>query len=98
MPSLVQERGLYPNPFVSQLNVYFRLRVDAEVTVAIYNVAGEPVRRLQVPGQAGDNLLPWLGVNDAGSRCASGVYVVHVLAQGRDGTQGGFWDRAVVQR
>ena len=92
------ERGLYPNPFGATLSIYFRLRVAAQLDLVIFDVAGEPVWRLAVEGQAGDNLVPWQGVNGQGMRCASGTYLLDVRAQGVDGTQGGFWDRLAVAR
>lgn len=95
---LVQVHGLYPNPFVDVLNVYFTLRVDAAVTLAIYDVAGEPIRRIQMDGHAGKNLLPWAGINESGGRCASGVYQLRLLAKGVDGTEGSFWARAAAAR
>ncbi len=97
-PQLLEALGLYPNPFADQLNIGFRLRVAASVSVAIFDVAGEPVWRWQRPVPAGANAAPWLGVNERGSRCASGVYLIHVKAQGLDGTEGAYWARALLAR
>ena len=94
----MEERGLYPNPFGPMLHIFFSLRVDAAVTVTIYDVAGEPVRRIALDGRAGNNLVPWPGANDVGGRCASGIYLLQVAAKGVDGTQGQFWDRAAAAR
>ena len=92
------EKGLYPNPFSEVLHVFFLLRVDARVSLAIYDVAGEPLYHLEIQGRAGKNVMDWAGVNAAGGRCASGVYVLRVSAQGADGSQDGFWDKAVAVR
>jgi hypothetical protein len=95
---LVERRGLYPNPFGALLHIYFRLRVAGAVSVSIYNVAGEPIRRIRVAGVAGDNVVDWAGVNDGGAECASGIYLLRVAAQGVDGTEGSYWDQAAAQR
>jgi hypothetical protein len=96
--ALIEKRALYPNPFGPLLNVYFRLRVDADVTLAVYDVAGEVVCKVPFQGHAGDNVLQWAGVNASGLRCASGVYTLRVSAVGVDGSIGGYWDRAAAMR
>lgn len=96
--SLIQVRGLYPNPFSDRLKIYFTLRVDAQVQLRIYNVAGEPIRTLEMAGRAGPNQLEWLGDNQAGQRVASGAYVLRVQAEGLDGSTDDFWERAAVSR
>jgi hypothetical protein len=80
------------------LHIFFSLRVQASVSIGIYNVAGEPVRRIQIEGHPGDNVVPWPGVNDVGGRCSSGIYLLQVVAKGVDGTQAQFWDRAAAAR
>jgi uncharacterized repeat protein (TIGR01451 family) len=97
-PELVQERGVYPNPFTDKARIYFTLRVEALVRVTVFNVAGEPLFRLEVPGRPQKNEVIWEGVNDAGARCASGVYILRVQAEGIDGTNGGYWSTVVIQR
>lgn len=97
-PHLIQVRGLYPNPFVEHVTVYFTLRVQAAVRCHIYDVAGEPIKTLEMAGKAGPNTLEWLGENGDGGRCASGTYLLHLQALGVDGTQEGFWERAAVSR
>lgn len=95
---LIQVRGLYPNPFVEHVTVYFTLRVPAAVRCHIYDVAGEPIKTLEMAGIVGPNTLQWLGENGDGGRCASGTYLLHLEASGVDGTQEGFWERAAVSR
>jgi uncharacterized repeat protein (TIGR01451 family) len=97
-PDLVEERGVYPNPFSDKVRLYFSLRVSALVRFTVYNVAGEPLFRLEVPGQPQKNEVVWDGVNDAGARCASGVYILRVQAEGIDGSNGGYWTTVVIQR
>lgn len=95
---LIQLKGLYPNPFSDVLKIYITLRVDSDVTLDIYNVAGEPIQQLRQASNAGKNLLEWKGENAGGGRCATGVYVLHLQAQGVDGTKDDFWERAAVAR
>jgi hypothetical protein len=96
--NLILLKGLYPNPFSDHLGIYFTLRVDAPVALNIYNVAGEPIQTLTMAGKAGKNLMTWAGDNHDGGRCATGVYLLHLVAQGVDGTSEGFWERAAVSR
>ena len=95
---LIKVRGLYPNPFSEHLGVYFTLRVDAQIAFMVYNVAGEPIKRISLQGKAGKNLLNWDGDNEEGGRCASGVYLLRLDADGVDGTVDSFWERAAVSR
>jgi hypothetical protein len=95
---LIRVRGLYPNPFSDRLRVYFTLRVDADVTLKVYNVAGEPIQTVDLPAKAGKNEIVWLGDNQAGGRVASGTYILRFQAWGIDGTQEDFWERAAVSR
>ena len=91
--SLIQPVGLYPNPFTDKSVLMFNLRVQAQVEVTIFNVAGEVVDGFVVNGQASPpvNSAVWEGINRFGARCASGIYPVHVKAHGVDGTNGDYW-------
>ena len=97
-PALVVEKGIYPNPFSDQAKLYFNLRVNAHLDLQFYNVAGEPVYRLETDGVAGPNQAVWRGVNEVGARCASGVYILHLTAVGVDQSSGDFWADLVVMR
>jgi hypothetical protein len=96
--NLILIQGFYPNPFKTTLQIYYTLRVDAQVRVAVYDVAGEAVTELRQAGLAGVNLLSWQGDNQFGGRCASGIYVLHALAQGNDGSSGQFWGTVAIAR
>ncbi len=74
------------------------MREDAEVTLGIYNVAGEPIRTQAASAKTGKNLMTWEGVNADGSRCASGVYILRFKGKGVDGTEEDFWETAVIAR
>jgi len=88
---LIQQKAVYPNPFTNAANLYFMLRVDANVRVEVFNVAGEIIFRKDYGCLAGPNDIQWLGVNDYGARTATGIYIVTVKASGVDGSQGGYW-------
>jgi len=90
-PVLIQQKAVYPNPFTNAANLYFMLRVDANVRVEVFNVAGEIIFRKDYGCLAGPNDIQWLGVNDYGARTATGIYIVTVKASGVDGSQGGYW-------
>jgi hypothetical protein len=94
----VEEHGVYPNPFSDRAHLYFTLRSPAQARVDVYNIAGEPIASLSQACAAGKNDLLWDGSNGNGGRCASGVYVLRVHADGMDGTTGSYWSSVVIQR
>lgn len=95
---LIQERGIYPNPFAERAKIYFSLRVEAVAKLTVYNVAGEPLFVKQYPGVVGPNVIDWDGVNDSGARCASGIYILRLQADGVDRSTGGYWATVAIQR
>lgn len=97
-PDLIEERGVYPNPFSDRVHLYFTLRVDSAAKLIIYNVAGEVVYVLARDLKAGPQELLWEGINDVGSRCSSGVYIVDLKASGADGSAGGYWTNVAIVR
>ncbi len=66
-----------PNPFRSDVALGFALPRPAEVTVAVYDLAGRRVRMVR-RGQmaAGEQRLRWDGRDDAGRASAPGVYLI----------------------
>ena len=71
----------YPNPFNPQTTIAFELRELGEVKLEIYNILGQRVKTL-INGKrdAGRYTLKWNGLNDAGNRVASGVYLYRLQA------------------
>lgn len=71
-----------PNPFAARLAIAFELARAEEVTVDIFGVRGQRVRRLAgrvLP--AGPARLDWDGSDDAGRRLPAGVYLLRVRAR-----------------
>jgi subtilisin-like proprotein convertase family protein len=74
-PSSYVLRGLNPNPFNPITTVSYGQPVDGDVSLRIYNVAGQLVRVLvDGPGEAGYHSAVWNGRDDSGAPVASGVY------------------------
>ena len=80
------------------MRIFFTLRVAADVDLEVYNVAGEPIVHLQQACAATVNEIEWKGLNEAGGKCASGVYLVRLSAVGRDKSTGTFWTTVVIVR
>jgi hypothetical protein len=80
----------YPNPFhpdVGPTTIAYKLDDAASVTLRIFSLSGELVRKEDFPagsagGLAGLNQFEWDGENGDGSLVASGGYVVLVEAKG----------------
>ncbi len=75
-------RGNYPNPFVQGTTVEYTLSEKREVTIEIYNILGQRVRRL-VRGEqkeAGLHSVRWNGRNDLGRPVGSGMYFYRIDA------------------
>ena len=70
----------YPNPFNPETWIPYQLAEDAEITVRIYNTAGETVKILfsghQTSGvyMSRDKAAYWDGCNEIGEAAASGLY------------------------
>jgi len=71
----------YPNPFNPSTTVRYDLPEQAQVEIAIYNIAGQRVRTLVSGTQsAGRQEVVWDGCDDSGSRVSSGVYLYRMSA------------------
>ena len=66
----------YPNPFNPETTIPYALSSDAIVSLTIYNIAGQVVRKL-VDGEAlaaGQYQAVWDGRSESGASVASGMY------------------------
>jgi FlgD Ig-like domain len=71
----------YPNPFNPTTTISFALLDAGEVSLSIYNMNGQLVKKL-VAGEmnAGRHSLVWNATNDRGQQVASGVYLYVIKA------------------
>jgi hypothetical protein len=71
----------YPNPFNPSTTIKYQIAVDANVTLDVYNLAGQKIRTLVSNEQkAGYYSVVWDGRNDAGQTVSSGLYLYRVHA------------------
>ncbi len=78
----------FPNPFNPSTQIEFRLPGAQHVTLTIFNVLGQEVRRLaDGVAPAGLNRITWNGLNDAGTAVTSGLYVYRLDVAGRSETR-----------
>ena len=71
----------YPNPFNPETRIQYRLPKDSPVSLVIYNIRGQNVRRLVNWEQsAGSYVITWNGLDDAGVPVASGIYFYRLAA------------------
>ncbi|HIG17527.1 MAG TPA: T9SS type A sorting domain-containing protein [Candidatus Handelsmanbacteria bacterium] len=70
----------FPNPFNSSVLVRFRIEAEAAVSIDIYDVTGQHVRRLLNESySAGNHAVEWDGrAGDGGDAVASGVYLLRL--------------------
>ncbi len=70
----------YPNPFNPEAWIPYELEKEANVTIDIYNVNGQIVRKLNLGRQLRGRYISrekaayWDGRNEFGVRAASGIY------------------------
>ena len=76
-----------PNPFNPQTSVRFNMHKAGDYRLEIYDISGRLVRSQDGRASAGEVELSWNGRDDQGSAAASGVYLMKVIAGGRDETR-----------
>ena len=65
----------YPNPFNPLTTIDYQIPEEGKVVLGIYNLLGQPIRRLVDTEQdAGDYQVEWDGRDGEGSRVVSGIY------------------------
>jgi len=70
----------YPNPFNASTTIRFALPTDSDVSLRIYNVAGQLVREYKQHMNTGYRSITWDGTNAKGEVVASGVYFYKLQA------------------
>jgi len=75
----------YPNPFNPTTNIAFNLVKDAHVSVDVYNIKGQRVKRIvNEPFKSGNHTVTWNGVDATGKSVGSGIYFIAVNAGGQN--------------
>jgi hypothetical protein len=90
----------YRNPFHDQTRFFISLPKDGQVTIEIYNRAGEMVRSL-ITSQwfsYGIHFIPWDGKNDQGKELAPSAYIYVVDFTANDGERITIKKKAVIAR
>jgi len=73
----------YPNPFNPETTIYFELVEKGPVTLSIYDMKGNHVKKLVDSfWDIGNHQVIWNGYHDDGSQAASGIYL-YKLRSGR---------------
>ena len=81
VPEVFELQQNYPNPFNPETSIRFQLPVISEVTLSIYNLKGQLVRKLvNEEKQAGFHTVTWDAKNNAGNNVPSGVYLYRIQA------------------
>ena len=77
----------YPNPFNPQTSIMISLQEEAQVDLVIYNLLGEEITRLSSNEirPAGYYNFIWNGMNTAGNKVSTGVYLYHAMVKDRNG-------------
>lgn len=76
LPTALEMRGNYPNPFNPSTIINFTLPSSGVTNLSIYNITGQKVRDLvSGPLSAGVHSVAWDGRDDSGKQVSSGVYI-----------------------
>ena len=76
LPEIASMDQNYPNPFNASTVIRFSIPVTGKVSVTIYNLLGQGIRKLGDERlEAGVRSLRWDGRNDVGQHVSSGVYL-----------------------
>ncbi len=88
IPERFQLSRPYPNPFNESVTVDLELPRDCDMSLAIYNAAGQLIRNLyKGQNNSGTYHYTWDGKNHLGASVSSGVYLVKFSAPGVQGVQ-----------
>ena len=73
----------FPNPFTQQTVISYQLPVPSQVSLQVYNIAGQLVKTLATGDRPlGAHEVAWNGKNEAGEPVGSGIYFYRLETQG----------------
>lgn len=77
----------YPNPFNPTTKILFALPVKGRVTMTVYNILGQEVRKLlsRQDHEVGIHNVAWNGTDGLGRGISSGVYLYRIQVETIDG-------------
>ena len=74
---------VYPNPFVTNLNICVNTNEESEVGIMIYDILGRVILK-QNNKVSGLYHEIWNGRTASGEECTSGIYLIHVIVNGKE--------------
>jgi hypothetical protein len=78
----------YPNPFNARTTISFNLAAPSDVTIEIYNIAGQQVKTLAKDyRETGRHTVIWDATDNYGNEVATGVYFCRLVAGERSFSQ-----------
>lgn len=82
LPSNYNLKQNYPNPFNPTTTISFSLPEATQVSLEIFNVLGQKIKTiLDAAYPAGYHQVNWDGVDDTGSKVASGIYLYRLKTE-----------------
>jgi hypothetical protein len=70
----------YPNPFIDQVNILYRIEKLGDYTINIYNIKGQLITTLTNGiKEPGNYHTRWDGTNDMNQKLPCGVYIIQVI-------------------
>jgi len=70
----------YPNPFNLSTSISFSLPENCQISLKVYNIAGQMVKSFAAEYGAGSHTITWDGTNTKGETVASGIYFYRLVA------------------
>jgi hypothetical protein len=82
LPKTFSLRQNYPNPFRGKTTIQYQLPFDSQVSLKIYNIAGQQVKTIREGNQkVGYYSVNWDGKDRDGKAVSSGIYFYRFVAQ-----------------
>jgi len=79
VPSALQLKSCYPNPFSSSVSINWTQKDSQPTQCDIYNIRGQLVKRFTPSeAKAGEHFVRWEGEDTQGRKVSPGVYIIKV--------------------